>query len=325
MNSTKLNDYFAREITELNNALKKRALSTSVSLIHNISLDLLLAKGKRLRPLLCYTAAVLVGKKVTKVCQNFALAVELIHGATLLHDDVVDESIIRHGKPSAMQRFGNKAAILVGDYLFSESFNAMTETNNIAALKVLSNAAKTISAGEVQQLENQGNLDLNLHTYINIMAAKTATLFAASTEMGALSSNESLPVDEQKKWQKFGFHIGLAYQILDDIWDYTRSDRGKQQGDDFYEGKVTLPIILSIEENKKLKEYWQNQFSLPLKAKQNNISQVIENLKSSGAITSSYELAKKHLISAFKIVEELNPHHALRLVMEETFSALWQQ
>jgi len=199
------------------------------------------AGGKRIRPLLH-----IVFSKIFNYHGDSAIkigaAIEFFHTATLLHDDVIDESNMRRGKESAHKKWTNKYAILVGDFLFSQAFRLMIATNSIAVLNILSNAAATISEGEVKQLNNLNNINLDRKEYIEVIQAKTAELFAVACECASVISAQSNIV--QKASYEFGINLGISFQIMDDILDYTSANLGKDLGKDYEEGKVTLPVIL---------------------------------------------------------------------------------
>ena len=200
--------------------------------------------GKRLRALLTLGSAKLSGYNLGDRDINLASCVELIHSATLLHDDVIDESSIRRGTKTTNSIWGNQSSILVGDYLLSRCFEIMVDDGDLEILKLLSSTSAKIAQGEVLQLQHKGEADLLEDTYINIINLKTASLFSAATKTGALiaGSNDK----EKKALESYGKNLGLAFQIADDALDYFGKDKffGKEIGKDFFEGKVTLPLII---------------------------------------------------------------------------------
>ena len=242
---------FQNIITELSPDLKKIdeiILEFSVGksfLIQEIAHHLIISGGKRIRPILLILAAKLCGTKDGNDHYNLAAAVELIHSATLLHDDVVDTSQVRRGKKTANAIWDNKASILVGDYLFSIAFQLMVRSKNLAVLALLSKASSIMADGEVMQLENSSDVSLLEEKYFEIIFGKTAILFSAACEVGALINNR----DEAEilALREFGKNLGMIFQIVDDILDYESKEEvlGKDLGNDFFEGKVTLPIILT--------------------------------------------------------------------------------
>ena len=219
-------------------------LKSDVDLIQKMSDHHLSSGGKRLRALLTLGSAKLSGYDLGERDINLAACVELIHSATLLHDDVIDESILRRGVKTTNSIWGNQSSILVGDYLLSRCFEIMVEDGDLEILKLLSSASAKIAQGEVLQLQHKGEADMLEDTYINIINLKTASLFSAATKTGAClaGSNEK----EKKALESYGKNLGLAFQIADDALDYYGKDKffGKEIGKDFFESKVTLPLII---------------------------------------------------------------------------------
>ena len=225
-------------------ALIDLKLKSDVDLIEKMSSHHLNSGGKRLRALLTLGSAKLSGYKVGERDINLAACVELIHSATLLHDDVIDESQLRRGVKTTNAIWGNQSSILVGDYLLSRCFEIMVADGDLEVLKLLSSTSAKIAQGEVLQLQHKGEADLLEDTYINIINLKTASLFSAATKTGAClaGSNEK----EKKALESYGKNLGLAFQIADDALDYYAKEKlfGKEIGKDFFEGKTTLPLII---------------------------------------------------------------------------------
>ena len=221
-------------------------LTSSVSLIPDLAAYLIDAGGKRVRPMITLAAARALGGG-GPAAQKLAAAVEFIHTATLLHDDVVDESALRRGRASAHRVWGKAASVLVGDFLFARSFNLMVEAGNLAVLDVLARASSVIAEGEVLQLSSANDADASLDHYMAIISAKTAALFAAAARVGAMSSGASEHMAQV--FDAYGRNIGLAFQLVDDALDYGGASAvmGKNTADDFNEGKITLPVILARE------------------------------------------------------------------------------
>ena len=219
-------------------------LKSDVNLIEEMSEHHLKSGGKRLRALLTLEAAKLTGCKENTRDINLAACVELIHSATLLHDDVIDESSLRRGIKTTNSIWGNQSSILVGDYLLSRCFEIMVQDGDLEVLQLLSSTSAKIAQGEVLQLQHKGEADLLEETYIDIINLKTASLFSAATKTGACisGSNEK----EKKALESYGRNLGLAFQIADDALDYYAKEKlfGKKIGKDFFEGKITLPVIL---------------------------------------------------------------------------------
>ena len=224
-------------------------LKSHVGLIQKMSKYHLNSGGKRIRALLTMGSAKLGGYSGGERDINLAACVELIHSATLLHDDVIDESKVRRGIKTTNSIWGNQSSILVGDYLLSRCFEMMVEDGNLEVLKLLSSTSSKIAQGEVMQLEYKGEADLLEENYIKIIELKTAALFSAATKVGACITN----LDDKKKdsLESYGKNLGLAFQIADDALDYFSKENifGKEIGKDFFEGKVTLPIIIVFQKS----------------------------------------------------------------------------
>ncbi len=221
----------------------KYKLASEINLIHKMTSYHFKSGGKRIRPLLTLGSAKLCGYENGNRDINLAACIELIHNATLLHDDVIDNSDLRRGVKTSNTIWGNQSSILVGDYLFSRCFEIMVEDGSQEILKLLSSTSSKIAQGEVLQLEYKGEIDILEEIYFDIINSKTAALFAAATKVGACIANKSKK--EKDALESYGKNLGLAFQIADDALDYysTKAILGKEIGKDFYEGKVTLPII----------------------------------------------------------------------------------
>ena len=237
----------------------KQKLSSNVELVQKMTDYHLDTGGKRLRALLTLGSAKLCNYSKGTRDINLAACVELIHSATLMHDDVIDNGTIRRGKKTLNKIWDNHSSVLIGDYLLSRCFELMVEDGNLEILKLLSSTSSKIAQGEVLQLQHKGEVDMLEETYLKIISAKTAELFAASTRVGAVLSDKNNK--EKEALEFYGRNLGLTFQIADDTLDYNSELKlfGKKIGKDFYEGKVTLPIILlfqkaNIEERGKLKD-----------------------------------------------------------------------
>jgi len=220
-------------------------MHSPVTLIPQLAAHIVAAGGKRLRPLLTLACARMCGYPGERHIK-LAACVEFIHTATLLHDDVVDESLLRRGMASANAVFGNQASVLVGDFLFARAFQLMVEDGSLAVLGILSRAAATIAEGEVLQLVTQNDLSTSEARYLEVITGKTAALFAAACEVGAVVADR--PPFEAASLAEFGLNLGIAFQLVDDALDYAADQKvlGKTVGDDFREGKITLPVLLRI-------------------------------------------------------------------------------
>ena len=226
------------------NAVILERMQSEVALIPELAGHLIAGGGKRMRPMLTLASARLLDYQGTRQ-HKLAAAVEFIHTATLLHDDVVDVSALRRGKRTANLIWGNPASVLVGDFLFSRSFELMVEDGSLKILRILSHASNIIAEGEVNQLSAQRQVDTSEDRYLDIISAKTAALFAAACKVSAVLAER----EEQVEWalESYGRNLGIAFQLVDDAIDYAADSAtmGKDQGDDFRDGKVTLPVILA--------------------------------------------------------------------------------
>lgn len=223
-------------------AVIRARLASEVVLVRQVAEYIIGAGGKRLRPALVLFAAGATGYRGTRH-HDLAAVVEFIHTATLLHDDVVDESDLRRGNSTANAMFGNAAAVLVGDFLYSRAFQMMVSVDNMRVMSVLSDATNTIAEGEVLQLMNCHNADVDVDAYLRVIRFKTAKLFEAAAQLGAILGAASATVEENLA--RYGMHLGTAFQLIDDVLDYSgdESTTGKHLGDDLAEGKPTLPLI----------------------------------------------------------------------------------
>jgi len=248
---------FEMEMRSVDRIINRYMTSDSTPIISELSSHLIKAGGKRLRPLLTIASA--------KMCDysgdahiKLAAAIEFIHSATLLHDDVVDESEKRRGKPTANFLWNNQSSVLVGDYLFSKSFQLMVEVESLNVLSILADASATISEGEILQLSAVRNLNTSQEVYYKIIEGKTAALFSAATKVGAVIANTEK--DFVTALMNYGQFLGLCFQLTDDLLDYIGDEEtlGKKIGDDFKEGKLTLPLIKAIEKStSKEQEFWK--------------------------------------------------------------------
>lgn len=272
--------------------LKARAASP-VDIIPDLSDYLVSAGGKRMRPMLTLAAAHAVGG-ATEASHALAAAVEFIHTATLLHDDVVDESDLRRGKPAAKSVWGNSASILVGDFLFARAFTLMVETGSLDILNILSNASSVIAEGEVRQLAAQGKLDLPTEDYLAIIEAKTAALFEAAGRAGALSAGGE---DHAEALAIYGKNLGLAFQIVDDVLDYggTTSVIGKVVGDDFREGKITLPVIIARRRGRTEDHaFWERALNVKTQ-EESDLPRAIHLIRTTGAAEATIAEAEAYV------------------------------
>ena len=290
----------------------KSKLISNVELVQKMTDYHLDTGGKRLRALLTLGSAKMCGYSKGTRDINLAACVELIHAATLMHDDVIDDGSIRRGKKTLNKVWDNHSSVLVGDYLLSRCFEMIVEDGNIEVLKLLSSTSSKIAQGEILQLQHQGEVDMLEETYLKIISAKTAELFAASTKVGAILSN--MKSREKEALEFYGRNLGLTFQIADDTLDYNSEIKlfGKKIGQDFYEGKITLPIILLFQkadnqEREKLKDI----FSKSLR-NENDLDYTLSLIKKYDIIKACYQKAQHYInlasnsLSVFKDSNEKN-------------------
>ncbi len=299
-------------------------------LIQEIANHLVSSGGKRIRPLTLILASKLCGSKDNSEYSNLGAAIEMIHTATLLHDDVVDNSTIRRGKKTSNAIWDNKASILVGDYLFSVAFQLMVLSNNLKILDLLAKTSSTMADGEVMQLENSSDIEISQEKYFEIIFGKTAVLFSAATEVGALLNNRN--DSEIKALREFGKNLGIIFQVVDDMLDYSSKEQvlGKDLGNDFYEGKVTLPIILTYqnansEDKTFIKEVFSKYLMTPKKDQKDfdKILHLIKNykgLEESKNITLSYQ---KKAINALNLFQDCKAKEDLIEILNYSVSRIF--
>ena len=290
----------------------KSKLDSNVELVKKMTDYHLNTGGKRLRALLTLGSSKLCGYTKGTRDINLAACVELIHAATLMHDDVIDNGSIRRGKKTPNKIWGNHSSVLAGDYLLSRCFEMMVEDGNIEVLKLLSSTSSIIAQGEILQLQHKGEVDMLEETYLKIISSKTAELFAAATKVGAILSE--MKTKEKEALEFYGRNLGLTFQIADETLDYNSELKlfGKNIGQDFYEGKITLPIILLFQKaNKDEKETLKKTFAKE-ERNQNDLNYTLSLIKKYDIINSCYQKAKHYInlssnsLSVFKDSEEKN-------------------
>ena len=276
-------------------ALIRRRLASDVALINQIADHIIASGGKRLRPMLHVLAAGAAGYRGEHHIKLAAI-IEFIHTSTLLHDDVVDESDLRRGSQTANALWGNAASVLVGDFLYSRSFQLMVELDDMRIMRILADTTNTIAEGEVLQLLNIGNADVSEAAYLAVIERKTAVLFAAATELGGLLGG--LPPVQVANLRRYGMELGYAFQIADDLLDYTSNagTLGKNIGDDLAEGKPTLPLIYALqhaspEQAKSLRHAIEH-------GGRDSLDCIIASIRDSGALERTRQRALTHACAA---------------------------
>ena len=306
ININELIEKLAPDMEAVNNVIVQQLKSQS-PMTKKVANHLIGSGGKRLRPLIVLAASKLGAASENadaSKAQKMAAAVEIMHTATLLHDDVVDESDKRRNQPSAHILWGNSAAILVGDFLLGRAFELMVEVGSLDALQILSRAASIISEGEVMQLDLKGAMDAQEAEMINVIAAKTASLFAAAAETGAILAQ--LDDAQRAAMRDFGFNLGMAFQLMDDALDYDgASDKfGKRAGTDFFEGKITMPLVLCWRKsNGAERNFLAARITEPTNSKPSDLKKTCTLMKKYGSLVATRDYAINYANQAKEILQ----------------------
>ena len=295
-------ELIGKEMEEVDDVISKR-LSSDVPLVGEVAKYIISAGGKRIRPalLLLFSGALSYEEKNK---YEMAAVVEFIHTATLLHDDVVDDSTLRRGRATANVSFGNPASVLVGDFLYSRAFQMMVDCDNMRIMQILANATNVIAEGEVQQLMNMHDASLTQEGYLEVIRSKTAKLFEASARIPAVLAGESAEIESA--CAEFGLALGTAFQVIDDVLDYDGESAvlGKNLGDDLREGKTTLPLIFAmqkgtLDEKTLIQNAIENNEEVELKP-------ILNILQKTGAMQATREVAHQQALLAIKSIEPLS-------------------
>ncbi len=288
-----LTDLIADDLRDVNELII-RNMDSPVDLIPQLASHLIAAGGKRLRPVLTLASAKMCGYDDGNRHIALAACVEFIHTATLLHDDVVDESDLRRGLASANAVFGNKASVLVGDFLFSRSFELMVEDGSLDVLRILSHASSVIAEGEVLQLITSNDTETSETAYLDVIRAKTAQLFAAACRIGAVVADR--PRVEEEALETYGMNLGIAFQLIDDVLDFSaeQAKLGKTVGDDFRDGKITLPIILAFRRgDNEERAFWRRTLE-DLEQTENDLPRALDLMTKHQALTDTVARAQHY-------------------------------
>jgi len=311
----RLSAHLAEDLQAVNGLIRDRMASKHAPRIPEVTAHLVEAGGKRIRPMLTLAAARLCGYEGDNH-QKLAATVEFIHTATLLHDDVVDESQKRRGRPTANLLWDNKSSVLVGDYLFARSFQLMVETGNLRVLNILSNAAAVIAEGEVLQLSAAMNLATTEDIYLQVIRGKTAALFEAACEVGGVISEQ--PEDVVRALATYGDRLGVAFQMADDLldWGGTTGAIGKNIGDDFRERKLTLPVIRAIARaDQEERSFWKRTIEKG-DQREGDLEAALELLTKHGTLAETRDEAMRYSAQAREALDIL-PEHPLRDMMAD--------
>lgn len=289
---SRLQGLVSQDMAHVNETILAR-MQSPVALIPQLAGHLIASGGKRLRPMLTLAGAQLVGYEGSRHAK-LAACVEFIHTATLLHDDVVDDSDLRRGKEAANVLWGNKPSVLVGDFLFSRAFELMVEDGSLKVLRLLSHASSVIAEGEVMQLTTTRNLKTSEDNYLAVISAKTAALFEAATQIAAIVGER--PEAEEQALACFGRNFGIAFQLVDDALDYSakQATLGKTIGDDFREGKITLPVILAYRRgSEEERAFWERTLE-KMDQRDGDLAHALHLLDRHGAFTDTIERARHY-------------------------------
>lgn len=296
------------------NAIEKELESTIEAqspLLRQASLHTLRAGGKRIRPVF-----VLLGGKFgaydINVIKNVAVPLELIHMASLVHDDVIDDAELRRGQPTIKAKWDNRIAMYTGDYIFARALELIGEIKDPLAHQILANTIVELSVGEIEQIKDKYNFDQNLRNYLRRIKRKTALLIAASCQLGAVASG----VEENlhKKLFRFGYYVGMSFQITDDVLDFTATEQelGKPAGDDLIQGNITLPVLYAMQN----KEVYEKVITVHEDISRDEMNEIISLIKQSGAIEQSLALSDQYLKKALTILDDLPPNKAKKTLRD---------
>jgi len=303
----------AADMDAVNQLIRERMASRHAPRIPEVTAHLVEAGGKRLRPMLTLAAARLLGGEGERAVK-LAATVEFIHTATLLHDDVVDESTRRRGRPTANLLWDNKSSVLVGDYLFARSFQLMTECDSLPIMAILSNASAVIAEGEVLQLTAAQDLATTADIYLQVIRGKTAALFSAATEVGAMAAEGS--PEQVQALRDYGDALGIAFQMADDLLDYGSGDIGKNHGDDFRERKLTLPVILAIARaDAEERAFWTRTIEQGEQV-EGDLEHAMELMRRHGTLDATRDAANQWAETARRALDVL-PDHPIRGMLSD--------
>ncbi|WLR43741.1 heptaprenyl diphosphate synthase component II [Bacillus carboniphilus] len=307
----KLNAVFSfikNDLKEIESELE-RTIQSEYPLLSEAGLHLLQAGGKRIRPVFVMLSSMFGDYDIKRV-KRVAVSLELIHMASLVHDDVIDDAKLRRGKPTIKEKWDNRIAMYTGDFLFARSLEMITFLDNPLAHKLLSKTIVEVCLGEIEQIKDKFNVDQNLRQYLQRIKRKTALLIATSCQLGAISTEVDDVTHQRLFW--FGYYIGMSYQIIDDILDFTSSEKklGKPVGSDLLQGNITLPVLYSLHDPKLSGRIKKINKDTPA----NEMTNIIKEIRKSPAIDQSFELSNRYLHKALNILDKLpDGEHKIKL------------
>ncbi|MFB6466003.1 heptaprenyl diphosphate synthase component II [Cytobacillus sp. Hz8] len=280
-------------------------------ILHQASLQLIKAGGKRIRPIFVLLSGKFGQYDINRI-KNVAVALELIHMASLVHDDVIDDAELRRGRPTINTKWDNKVAMYTGDYIFARALELMTKIENPEAHRILSNTMVELTIGEIEQIKDKYRFDQNIKDYFRRIKRKTALLIAASCQLGAIAADVEKNV--QQKLSRFGYYVGMSYQIIDDILDFTGNEKelGKPAGGDLLQGNITLPVLFAMEDE----EIHSRICKVHEHTTRGEIDQIIALIKQSDSIKKSVAVSDHYLNKALAIIDELPQNKAKRALKD---------
>lgn len=302
--------FLSSDINIIENSLEETVKGES-SLLQEASLHLLQAGGKRIRPVFVLLAAKF-GRYDIQVVKDVAVALELIHMASLVHDDVIDDADLRRGRPTIKSKWDNRFAMYSGDYIFAKSLELMTNVENPVAHQILSNTIVELTIGEIEQIKDKYRFEQNLRDYLLRIKRKTALLIAASCQLGAIAAG----VEEEvhRKLARFGYFVGMSFQITDDVLDFTGTEKelGKPAGGDLLQGNITLPVLFAMKDEKLRSEIVKVHENIG----SDEMTHIIELIKNSNAIEKSLEFSDRYLDRALEVLDELPNNKAKKTLRD---------
>lgn len=310
MNLSKLYSFLHTDIKLIEKELEKTIQAES-PLLNQAFMHLLKAGGKRIRPVFVLLSGKF-GDYNINVIKDVAVALELIHMASLVHDDVIDDAEVRRGKPTIKSMWDNRIAMYTGDYIFAKAIELMTNVENPLAHKILSNTILQLSIGEIEQIKDKYRFNQNLRTYLRRIKRKTALLIAASCQLGAIAANVEEPF--HRALYRYGYYVGMSYQIIDDVLDFTGTERelGKPAGGDLLQGNVTLPVLYAMENEQLYGKIVKVHEGMA----REEIGEIIHLIKQSDAIDRSLQLSDRYLNKALAVLDELPNNQAKNALKE---------
>lgn len=299
-----LYSFLNNDLTIIEQELEKTAIS-EYPLLKEANIELIKAGGKRIRPVFVLLSSMFGDYDINRV-KYVAVALETIHMASLVHDDVIDDAELRRGKPTVKAKWDNRIAVYAGDYLLARSLEVMSNIDNPVAHKLLSKTMVEVSLGEIEQIKDKYRFDQSLRTYLKRIKRKTALLIASSCQLGAVSSGATEEIHKKLYW--FGYFVGMSFQITDDILDFTSTEKelGKPVGSDLLQGNITLPVLFALE-NPLLKEEIEK---ISNKTTPNQIQPLLEKILKSDVIERSANVSDQYLQKAFEMLESLPKNRA---------------